>query len=116
VARQPGSASIVDIAVQGDNIYVAGNFTEAGGKASSYIGRWNENLFFGPPPATRLVNARWSPGQFLFDVTGIRSGTFAVEASTNLTHWQEIDTGDMNNTNVAAAAPNGLRFFRVRQP
>jgi trimeric autotransporter adhesin len=117
VARTPGSASISDIAIQGDDIYIAGNFTEAGGKASSYIGRWNEHLFFGPPPPARLLSPQWLPGQFRFEVSGVRSGTYAVEASTNLIHWQEISSSDVNNTSVIDSAPPvNQRYYRVRQP
>jgi hypothetical protein len=118
VARQPGSPSISDVVVDGDNVYIAGNFTEAGGKPSSYIGRWNETLIFGPPLPVRLLNARWlGPGQFHFDVSGIRSGTYAVDVSTNLAQWSEIYVGDVTNTNVTDSAAQGsYRYYRVRQP
>jgi len=37
VARQPGSAAIAAVAIDGDNVYIGGNFTDAGSKPSSYL-------------------------------------------------------------------------------
>jgi len=118
VARQPGNPSITDVALVGDDVYIAGNFTEAGGKPSSYIGRWNEKRVFGSPLPIRLVNTRWlGPGQFTFDVSGFQSGSYAVDVSTNLSKWTEIYNGDVGSTNVADSnARSDQRYYRVRQP
>src|SRR5439155_10029186 len=116
VARQPGSAAIAAVAIDGDNVYIGGNFTEAGGKSSSYIGRWNEKLVFGSPLPIRLVNTRWlAPGQFTFEVSGIQSGSYAVDVSSNLSQWTQISTGDVSTTNVTDSAAQGdQRYYRVR--
>ncbi len=111
-----GSATIYGMSLAGGDLFVTGNFTRAGLKPSSYIGHWNPGLSFGPPLPLLLMNARLSLGQFSFQVGGVRSGTFTVEASTDLMNWAAVFSGDSSNTNYTETASPGPRFFQVRTP
>lgn len=47
----------------------------------------------------QLTNPRsLQPGHFTFDITGVRTGTFTINASIDLTNWSPIFTGNINNT------------------
>jgi len=117
VTNEPvGSASIAGMSLAGGDLYVTGNFTRAGFKPSSYIGHWNGSMSFGPPLPLLLMNPRLSLGQFSFNVSGVRNGTFTVEASTDLINWAAVFSGDSLNTNYTELAGPGPRFFQVRTP
>lgn len=116
--RTPGSASAVGMAAAGEDIYVAGTFTEAGGKPAGYLARWNETISF-VPPVIRLLNPNWQAGQFSFDIDGLTAGTYKVDATTNFVDWDEIYVGDAaSNTNVTDVPPGDIRHraYRVRIP
>jgi hypothetical protein len=119
VARTLGAASVTGIAVSGDDIYMVGSFNYAGGKPSASICRWNETLSFAPT-AVRLLNPRWTaPGQFTFQIDGITSGSFKVDASSDLLNWVEVFQGDagvsLNFTDVPGPG-TPRRAYRVRLP
>lgn len=115
----PGADStILSIATQGSDVYVGGIFTEAGGKPSGYLARWNETLSFAPT-IIRLLNPHWQSGQFRFQVSGLTAGTYKVDATTNLVDWEEIYVGDAaSDTNVfdIPSASHPQRAYRVRTP
>jgi trimeric autotransporter adhesin len=116
--RTPGTASVVGMTASGEDLYVAGNFTEAGGKPATYLARWNETISF-VPLNIRLLNPLWQSGQFSFDIGGMAAGTYKVDATTNFVDWEEIYSGDAaNSTNVTDAPASGLRHraYRVRTP
>jgi len=120
VFRTPGNPSVSGIYASGNDVYFVGPFTYAGGKPSSNIGRWNETLNFGPPPAIRLVNTRLLPGhQFSFDISGLSSGTYTIDASTNLTNWTAIATNNASTTTNFTDPASGTmprRTYRVHSP
>jgi hypothetical protein len=112
-----GGTSIFGLALDGDDLYLTGSFNRAGSRASSYIAHWNENVFFGPPPPMLLVNTRRpAPGQFAFDVSGVRTGSFSVLASTNLKNWDPVFTGNPSNATYNESVTMPKRFFRVTAP
>jgi hypothetical protein len=118
VFRTPSSPSVVGMAAAGEDVYVAGNFTEAGGKPSTYLARWNETISFAPT-IIRLLNPLWQSGQFSFDISGLTAGTYKVDATTNFVNWEEIFSGDAaSSTNVTDIPPANLpqRSYRVRTP
>jgi hypothetical protein len=114
----PASWTVSRIAVSGDDVYVVGSFTYAGGRPSAAIGRWNETLSFVPPELTLINAGRNELGQFFFDIAGLSSGTFTVEAATNLTHWSAIHSAAVPNTNFIDTASPALpaRQYRVKTP
>lgn len=114
----PTSSSVSDMAISGDDIYMVGGFTYAGGKPSAALAHWNETMSF-VPPVIYLVNPRRnSAGQFQFDVSGLPSGSFAVDATTNFANWSPIYSNTVPNTNFTDTdSPNfRLRNYRVRTP
>jgi hypothetical protein len=109
--------SILGLTLDGDDLYLTGSFNRAGSRVSSYIAHWNESVFFGPPPPLLLVNTRRpAPGQFAFDVSGVRTGSFSVLASTNLKNWGSVFTGNPSNTTYSESVTLPQRFFRVTTP
>lgn len=109
---------MVGLTAAGEDVYVAGNFTEAGGKPSSYLARWNETISFAPT-IIRLLNPLWQSGQFSFQISGLTAGTYKVDATTNFVDWEEIYTGDAaSNTNITdTPSPQpSHRAYRVRTP
>lgn len=114
----PASWSVSRIAISGDDVYMIGTFTYAGGRPSAGIGRWNETLSF-VPPELMLINAgRNELGQFYFDVAGLSSGTFTIQAATVLDDWSDIFSGSAPNTNFVDTASPGFskRYYRARTP
>jgi hypothetical protein len=72
---------------------------------------------FGPPRPLQLINPRRpQPGQFTFDITGLRTGSFTVRASTNLSNWLPIFIGDISSTTYTDSAALPRRFYRVTVP
>jgi len=118
VSRTTGTTpSVSGMLVNGDDVYLAGSFNLAGGKPSSYLARWNETLSF-VPPQIRLLNPRYSLGSFTFQINGISSGTYTIEASTNLSDWIPIYTDSASNTNFSDPAAGTIRnrAYRLRTP
>jgi hypothetical protein len=116
LTQTPGNASVTGLALDGENLYVAGLMSEAGGKPSSHFARWNETIDFGP---LRLLNANRLPsGEMNFQIAGFGFGDYFLDASTNLTTWEQIHSGDANDTNFTDAASVTLpqRFYRLRKP
>lgn len=114
----PASYSVSDIAVSGDDVYMVGTFTHAGGRPSAGIARWNETLAF-VPPTIQLLNSGWNAfGQFQFSISGLSSGAFTVQTTTNFSVWSDIFTGSAPNTNfIDVDSPTTpKRFYRVRSP
>jgi hypothetical protein len=114
----PATASVSEIAISGDDVYVVGSFTYSGGRPSAALARWNETISF-VPPAIHLVNAGLDGlGQFRFDISGLSSGTFTIQAATNLTDWTDIHTDSVPNTNFTDVnSPTWpLRTYRVITP
>jgi hypothetical protein len=110
--------SVSDIATSGNDVYLVGTFTYAGGRPSAAIAHWNETVSF-VPPVIRLLNPGINGlGQFHFEVDGLSSGTFTVEASTNLTTWSDIHSDSVPNTNVTDTASPTIpaRVYRVKTP
>jgi hypothetical protein len=117
ITNSTAGGTVSGLALNGDDLYLVGGFNRAGNKPSSYIAHWNENVFFGPPPPLLLVNARRpAPGQFAFDVSGVRTGSFSVLASTNLKNWGPVFTGNPSNTTYNESIALPKRFFKVTTP
>jgi trimeric autotransporter adhesin len=112
------SSSVSGIGVHDDDVYLAGSFNRAGGKAALGVARWNETMSFAPPPPIRLLNPRRQSGLMTFDISGVSTGTYSVLASTNLVNWQTIHTDTAANTNYTDPASASLRrrCYRVQQP
>lgn len=114
----PASFSVSDISVSGDDVYMVGTFTHAGGRPSAGFARWNETLTF-VPPVVRLLNAGLNAfGQFQFDISGVSSGSFTVQATTNFSVWSDLYSGTVPITNFTDpdSPANPGRFYRVRVP
>lgn len=114
----PATASVSEIAISGDDVYVVGSFTYAGGRPSAALARWNETISF-VPPVIHLVNAGLDgSGQFRFDISGLSSGAFTIQAATQLTNWTDIHSDSFPNTNFTD--PNSItlpaRVYRVKAP
>jgi hypothetical protein len=119
IARlSPSSSSVSDIAISGNDVYLVGTFSYAGGRPSAAIAHWNETVAF-VPPTIQLINAGLDGfGQFRFDISGLSSGTFTVQASTNLINWSDIYSDMVPNTNFTDSnfplIP--VRSYRVKAP
>jgi hypothetical protein len=114
----PSTATVGKIAVSGDDVYMLGSFTYAGGRPSAGLARWNETLSF-VPPEIQLVNAGFDGlGRFHFDVSGLSSGTFTIQAATALTNWTDIHWGAHPNTNFTDVDSPTIptRAYRVKTP
>lgn len=114
----PSSSSVSEIAIAGDDVYAVGSFTYAGGRPSAAIAHWNETISF-VPPVIRLLNVGLDGlGQFRFDISGLSSGTYTVDATTNLTDWSAIFSDSVPNTNFTDVDSLNIpsRVYRVRTP
>lgn len=114
----PASFSVSDISVSGDDVYLVGTFTLAGGRPSAAIAHWNETVSF-VPPVPNMINSRLNGfGQFQFDVSGLSSGTFTVQATADFLSWADVFSSSVPNTNfVDLDAPTlSKRFYRVKTP
>jgi len=114
----PPSFSISDIAISGDDVYVVGTFTHAGGRPSEAIGRWNETISFAPPVIQLIRAALNGVGQFGFAISGLASGAFTVQGATNLTNWVDILSDNVPNTNFTDVNSPTIpaRVYRVKTP
>jgi hypothetical protein len=113
-----GSPSVSQIAVSGSDVYLVGTMTYAGGRPSSYLAHWNDTMFF-VPPVIRLINPginQW--GQFHFDISGLSSGGFTIQATTDFTGWSDIYWDSFPNTNFTDvdSASMPARHYRVETP
>jgi len=114
----PPTYSVSDISITGNDVFVVGTFTHAAGRPSAAIARWNETISF-VPPVIQLVNAGLNGvGQFRFEISGLASGTFTIQAATNLTNWVDIHSATVPNTNFTDMTPPTLpaRVYRVQTP
>ena len=114
----PASSSVSDIAISGDDVYAVGSFNYAGGRPSAGMARWNETISF-VPPELRLINVGLdASGQLHFDISGLSSGTFTIQAATHLTNWTDIHADSVPNTNFTDLdSPNlPTRSYRVKTP
>jgi hypothetical protein len=71
------------------------------------------------PPVIELIHSGTNGlGQFYFDISGLSSGPFTVQAATNLTDWMDIHTGSFPDTNFTDPASSIVpaRNYRVRTP
>jgi len=59
-----------------------------------------------------------SGSQFHFDISGLSSGTYTVEATTNLTNWSAIHSDSVPNTNFTDVNSPTIpsRLYRVKTP
>lgn len=62
---------------------------------------WMERDGVGDPVAARLTGGSFTNlgGQFRFDIGGLDTGGFTIEATTNLTQWDTIHADTVPNTN-----------------
>ena len=89
----PGTSSARALAFKGNDLYVGGMFIFAGDKPSMFIGRWNDQLNFYPPPHLQLTRSGWvTNGQFRFRVSGTSGQSYIIQSSTNLGGWTPLLT------------------------
>jgi hypothetical protein len=104
------------LALMGNDLYVGGQFTSAGDKPSVFIGRWNEQMNFYPPPHPCLTRqSRLTNGQFRFRLAGTSGERYVIHASTNLSAWTPLLTNSATLYDFTdTAAPNyPWRFYRA---
>lgn len=77
-------------------------------------------LTVGAVATIRLSNFAVSAGKFQFQVTGLTSGSFVVESSTDLNAWSTLTTQSVSGPVTVVATPAPLtskrQFYRVRSP
>jgi trimeric autotransporter adhesin len=112
----PGTATAAALTFIGNDLYVGGNFSWAGDKPSMFIGRWNDQLNFYPPPNLQLTKTAWLTNrQYRFRVAGTSGERYTILGSTNLKTWTPLLTNsatlyDFTDTNAAAFSS---RFYRA---
>lgn len=113
------NSSVNSLAILGNNLYVGGAFTTAGGKVSAYMAR----AILQVPPISIITSDGsfgLTNGTFGFGVSAAEGLNLIIEGSTNLTDWFPLQTNvvgltplffsDSQWTNYPA------RFYRIRSP
>jgi hypothetical protein len=114
VFNQSGTA--LALAAQGNDLFVGGSITAAGSKPASFIGHWNDQMNYYPPPHPMLSRPTWpGGGKFQFRYSGTSGQSYILQGSTNLSSWVPLTTNtspiyDFTDTN-AQSFPR--RFYRA---
>ncbi len=107
------SGSGNSVAASGNDVYVGGTFRLAGGKPSTFIGRWNSQSNFNTP---QLINPQWLPShQFSTRLMGVSGITNLIQATTDFTTWTPVLTnasGVYDFTDPSSAS-YPKRFYRA---
>jgi trimeric autotransporter adhesin len=116
---QPGSATVAGLAARGNDLYVAGTLSGAGGKASSFFAHWNEQTDFDLRPTLQFSQpARLPGGEFQMRLTALGVPVYVIEATTNFVSWTPLITNSATpfifTDSNAVGRPQ--RFYRSRTP
>jgi hypothetical protein len=110
----PGVASAFSLAAFDDDLFVAGQFSGAGGKDSRFIARWNERMSF--DPSLHLSSTHLGPQGLRVRVVANSIPRYVLEASTNFSAWLPLTTNSAPTLDYTdpqtPAVPH--RFFRAR--
>ncbi|MCI0537285.1 MAG: hypothetical protein L0Z50_18885 [Verrucomicrobiales bacterium] len=85
--------------------------------ATAIAAKYNEEkaFFAAPPPGLRIENITLNAGAITITWTTAPGSSYSVEASTDLTQWNQVATGLTNGSfsdQIAATGP--VRFYRLR--
>lgn len=110
------SAPVFSLTAAGDDLYVGGTFTAAGGKPAYYLARWNEKLDFSNVVLRLSQLGTAADGHCKFTLTSVGVPVYVIDASTNLIQWSPVVTNtttpyDYTDPN---APPSPRRFFKAR--
>ena len=105
------------LALSGNDLYVGGTFTTAGGKSSAYVARAilpdNSLKFIITNGSFGLTN-----GLFVSTLTGPDAANAVIEASTNLEDWTPLTTNPLTGGSTYFTDPQTTnqpeRFYRAR--
>ena len=116
ITRTFGNSSVVTMASRGNDLYAGGSMEYAGGKASYYLARWNDQVDFDFQPVIRFSNFQFA-GSFQSLVSSTGATSYIIEASTNLSQWTPIRTNftDSEIFHDPASESMPKRFYRARQ-
>jgi hypothetical protein len=110
------TASVLALALNGNDLFAGGSFTSAGDKPAMFIARWNDQLNFYPPPHPALTRqTQLTNGLFQFRLTGTSGESYILQGSTNLSTWTPLLTNATtlyDFTDTAATNYNN-RFYRA---
>jgi hypothetical protein len=115
VLTQPGNASVTSLSSSGSDLYAAGIFFGAGGKAANMVGHWNEQNDF--VPLVQLGQPeKLGGGAFRFRVSANAVPAYVIESTTNFSVWTQLLTNtasllDFTNHGIPEIPP---RFYRAR--
>jgi hypothetical protein len=116
LVMNPGTSSARALVFQGNDLYVGGMFIFAGDKPSMFIGRWNDQLNFYPPPHLQLTRFGWvTNGQFRFRLSGTSGQSYILQSSTNLGGWTPILTNSatLYDFTDSSASNYTKQFYRA---
>ena len=88
----------------------------AGDKPSMFIGRWNDQLNFYPPPHPLLTRQTWlTNGQFQFRLIGTSGENYIIQAKTNSGVWTNLLTNSatLYDFTDTSASKFPARFYRA---
>jgi hypothetical protein len=116
ITRTFGTPSVVAMAARGNDLYAGGSIEYAGGKASYYLARWNDQVDFDFQPVIRFSNFQFA-GSFQSLVSSTGAPSYIIEASTNLLQWTPIRTNFSDSELFQDPASESMpkRFYRARQ-
>lgn len=129
VSKDTSDGLVSAIAISGDNVFVGGDFTVAGGRSSLYFGRWNRTLVAVPNTPSSLTVSGLAvenvPNPFrgstfftftlpgsgfttldVFDARGIEVAHVTSEMMAPGDHTVAWNAGDL---------PSGVYYYRLRQ-
>ncbi len=109
------NTNVQALAISGNDLYVGGKFTTAGGKSAAYVARADlrELPALALTPSEAGLTLSWPVKD---------TADFVLETASNLavgTYWSLSSDGVMDdgtNKFVSLPATNGTQFFRLRRP
>lgn len=75
-----------------------------------------DNILVYGTPAPSLRTLSWAAGNFTFELNGQSGFRYAIQAGTNLTSWQPVQTNLLttNVTQLSVIGTNKFRFYRAQ--
>jgi len=110
-----GALSVLSAASSGNDLYLGGAFTLAGGKLSVSFAHWNDQINFDILPELRLSNPQLVAGGFQFRVNALSIPSYVIERTTNLSNWTPVKTNSTTPYDFVEPAGSPSRFYRARQ-
>jgi trimeric autotransporter adhesin len=111
-ATAAGSVGLNGLAADGNDLYVAGIFEQAGNSTSFNIAHWNPTKIL-TPLNFRLANVAWNGAGAHFMVSGTGEQFYDVQSSVDLINWTTILRTNIAEFDYSVPTAAGARFYRA---